>query len=298
LFISAYFASTPCRAQGLAPRAYVITPTGSNTIVLAYTFSDGGAVFDSTSPIADLAAQINLPVLSYYHGFGLFGHAANITASLPYGVGNFSGKAVGTQQSIYRSGLTDSSYRFSMNLLGGPAMRIDQFRSWRQKTVVGASLIVVAPTGQYDPARLVNQGANRWAFKPEIGLSQRWSRWILDAYGAVWFFTANRHYFNGDLVQTQLPIGTMEMHLSHDVKPRLWFSVDANFWYGGATRLNGAETANTIQTSSRVGATASIPLNMRQSLKFSYSAGAYIRFGGNYQNVSAAWQYSWIRECK
>ena len=32
----------------------------------------------------------------------------------------------------------------------------------------------------------------------------------------------------------------------------------------------------------------------RQLLKFSYSNGAIARFGGNYQNVSAAWQYSGI----
>ena len=67
--------------------------------------------------------------------------------------------------------------------------------------MVGASLTVVAPTGQYDSARQINQGSNRWAFRSEIGLSQRWKRWILDAYGAVWFFTANRHYFTGDLVE-------------------------------------------------------------------------------------------------
>jgi hypothetical protein len=30
------------------------------------------------------------------------------------------------------------------------------------------------------------------------------------------------------------------------------------------------------------------------SLKISYSGGTYVRFGGNYQNVSFAWQYSWI----
>jgi hypothetical protein len=31
-----------------------------------------------------------------------------------------------------------------------------------------------------------------------------------------------------------------------------------------------------------------------QSLKVSYSDGAYVRFGGNYQSVSVAWQYSWL----
>lgn len=29
-------------------------------------------------------------------------------------------------------------------------------------------------------------------------------------------------------------------------------------------------------------------------MKFSYSGGAYTEFGGDYQNVSVAWQYSWL----
>jgi Putative MetA-pathway of phenol degradation len=299
LLISAFLASAPCRAQGLAPRAYVITPRGSNAIILTYSLKAGDIAFDSTIPISDAAAQVHLPVLSYYLGFGLFGRSANFTATLPYGVASFSGKVmVGTEQersgSLYRSGLADSTYRFSVNLIGGPAMRIDEFRSWRQKTVVGTSIIVVAPTGQYDRVRLINQSSNRWALKPEIGLSQRWRKWILDAYGAVWFFTANKHYYTGDVVQTQLPVGVVETHLSYDVKQRLWFSADANFWYGGATSWNGAGNANTTQTSSRVGGTVSIPLDKHQSLKFSYSASDYFRVGGNYQSVSAAWQYAWL----
>ena len=38
----------------------------------------------------------------------------------------------------------------------------------------------------------------------------------------------------------------------------------------------------------------SIPYSKHQSVKIAYSDGAYIRFGGNYQNVSVAWQYSWF----
>jgi hypothetical protein len=274
----------------------VITPTGSNAITLSYPFSAGEVQFDSAIPITDFTAQISVPVLSYYHGFGLLGHSASITAWLPYGVGNFSGKVVAQEQSVHRSGLTDTSYRFAANLMGGPAMPVNEFTRWRQKTVIGASVTVVAPTGQYDPARLINHGSNRWALKPELGFSQRRGPWILDAYGGVWFFTANRRFFTGDRVQTQLPIAVVEMHLSYDVMPRLWVSVDGNFWYGGATRLNGVESANTIQRSSRAGATASIPLNKHQSLKFSYSAGAYVRVAGNYQHIAAAWQYAWVRE--
>ena len=53
-------------------------------------------------------------------------------------------------------------------------MPAQEFRKWRQKTLLGVSLKVVAPTGQYDPTKLVNWGTNRWALKPDFGYSERW----------------------------------------------------------------------------------------------------------------------------
>jgi hypothetical protein len=44
--------------------------------------------------------------------------------------------------------------------------------------------------------------------------------------------------------------------------------------------------------------TVSIPVNRRQSFKFSYSQGAYISIEGDYKNVSAAWLYSWVSNSK
>jgi len=42
------------------------------------------------------------------------------------------------------------------------------------------------------------------------------------------------------------------------------------------------------------GCTGAVRVTKHQSLKFSYSNGTYIQFGGNYQNVSVGWQYSWL----
>jgi hypothetical protein len=78
------------------------------------------------------------------------------------------------------------------------------------------------------------------------------------------------------------------------VRPRLWVSLDGNFWVGGRSKLNGVENPNTLQRNSRIGATVSIPATKHQSAKFSYNRGAYIVYGGNYQTVSFGWQYSWI----
>jgi hypothetical protein len=288
-------------AQDLAPRAYLITPIHSNAITLTYSFYDGGIEFEGTVPITGATARVSVPVVSYSHSLKFFGHTANFLVSLPYGVGNFRGTVVGADTLAYRSGLLPATFRFSANLKGGPAMNVQEFSKWRQKTIVGVSLKVVPLTGQYDPTKLINLGTNRWAFKPELGYSRRWGHWILDAYGGVWFFTTNSEFFSnnqfspGINMQSQSAIGSTEGHLSYDFKPRLWISLDGNFWFGGTTKLNGIPSPSTQQRNSRVGVTASIPLTKHQSMKLSYNNGAYIRYGGNFQNISLAWQYSWLR---
>jgi hypothetical protein len=239
-------------------------------------------------------------VFNLSHSLNFFGRNANVLVSLPYGVGNFRGQVVGAETLAYRSGLMPASVRFSVNLKGGPSMNVQEFRNWSQKTILGVSLKLVPLAGQYDPTKLINLGTNRWAFKPELGYSRRWGHWVLDGYGGAWFYTTNPEFFShnqfspGTNTQSENPIGSFEGHLSYDFKPRLWISLDANYWFGGATRLNGVQSPGTLQGNSRVGLTASVPLSRHQSMKISYNNGAYIKYGGNFQNISVAWQYSWL----
>ncbi|HTS04537.1 MAG TPA: transporter [Candidatus Eisenbacteria bacterium] len=286
--------------QDLAPRAYLITPIHSNAVVLTYSFFDGDLVFDNSVPITGATAKASVSAFSYFHSLNFFGRNASITVSLPYGIGNVRGTVMDNEMKAYRSGLFDSTYRLSVNLIGGPAMSVQDFRKWRQKTIVGASLRILAPTGQYDPTKLINYGANRWGFKPELGLSRRWGHWVVDGYGGVWLYTMNHEFFShnqyspGTNVQKQDPIGAFEGHLSYDVKPRLWTSFDGNFWVGGRTSINGVQNPNSLQRNSRIGATVSFPVSRHQSIKASYNRGAYIRYGGNFNNISVGWQYSWL----
>ena len=288
------------RAQDLSPRAYVITPLHSNAVVLTYSFYDGSINFNGALPVDDGKGRYTVPIVSFYHSFGIFRHSANIVATLPYGIGNFNGTLVDTQVRLYRSGLADSVYRLSFNLKGGPAMPPQEFLKWRQKMLLGVGLKVIAPTGQYDPTKLINWGSNRWSFKPEFGYSQRFGRWVLDAYTGVWLFTANHDYWSrnsfypGTRSLTQKPIVAFESHLSYDFKPGYWVSLDGNFWVGGATTVAGVENSLTQQRNSRIGGTGAVRISRHQSLKLGYSNGTYIRFGGNYQNLSVAWQYSWL----
>lgn len=294
--------SLPLAAQSLAPRAYVITPLHANAVTLTWSFYDGGLDLNGAIPIKNAKGTYNVPILSYYHSFNFFGRSANVVASLPYGVGNFTGEVRGQNRSVYRSGLLDFDARMSVNLLGGPALQPQDFGKWHQKTLLGVSLKIVAPTGQYDPTKLINWSINRWAFKPELGYSRRWGNWILDGYAGVWFYTTNPEFFNAPVPvrQSEAPVGSFEGHLSYDFPKgfmksiRGWASLDGNFWWGGTTTVRNISNPDTRQTSSRIGGTLSIPYSKHQSVKVAYSDGTYTRFGGNYQNVSVAWQYSWI----
>jgi hypothetical protein len=285
------------QAQDLAPRAYIIAPVHSNAVTLTWAFYNGGINFNGVVPLTGATGTYSVPSFAYTHAFGFFGRSANISVGLPYGVGTFQGELQGTQHNVYRSGLLDLQVRLSVNLMGGPAMEPQQYAKWKQKMLLGASLKVIAPTGQYDPTLLINWGINRWAFKPEFGYSQRWGHWVLDGYAGVWFFTTNNAFFDVPLPrpQSQAPIGSFEGHLSYSFKnPMKWASLDGNFWFGGVDSVNGIANPETKQTSSRIGGTLALPITSHQSLKFSYSSGTYVKFGGNYYNVSVAWQYSWL----
>jgi len=293
--------SVMARGQDLAPRAYIVSPVRANAITITWSNYRGELNLNGAVPITDATGTYNVPVLSYSRSFSFFGRSANISGSVPYGFGNFEGELNGTEKTAYRSGLFDSTVRFAVNLHGGPAMHVKEFLKWKQKLLIGASVKVLIPTGQYDPTKVVNWGINRWAVKPEIGLSRRWGHWILDAYGGVWFYSVNTQSYAlpTPLPQTENPIGALEGHFSYDFPKRgCWASVDGNFWFGGITTLAGVENAATRQTSSRIGGTFAYPLTKHQSLKVAYSAGTYVRFGGDYRNLQVAWQYSWIDKTK
>src|SRR6185436_673573 len=169
-------------AQELEPRAYSPNPTGANFVLLAYGHSSGNVVFDPSVPITDVSAHVNAGALFYGRTFGLFGRSASAAVQLPYVWGHIEGNVFEERRDVYRSGLADLRLRLTANLLGGPALPPREFAQRRHRTTLGASVVVVAPTGQYDPEKLINVGTNRWAFKPELGLSCPAGRWFVELY--------------------------------------------------------------------------------------------------------------------
>jgi len=287
------FAGGPtARAQELEPRAYAPNPTGANFVLVGYGYSSGDVVFDPSVPITNVTAHVNQSALFYGRTFGLFGRAASAAVQLPYVWGTVEGDVGEDRRSVYRSGLADLRLRLTANILGGPALAPREFAARAPRTTLGASVVVVAPTGQYDPAKLINVGTNRWAFKPELGLSRPAGRWFLELYGGVWIFGANHDFYGGSL-REQSGLFALQSHVSYVFRPRLWLAGDATFYTGGQTTVDGVRKAD-LQRNSRFGLTLAVPVKRRSSLKVSWARGLITRVGGDFTTLSVGYQFLWF----
>jgi hypothetical protein len=281
-------------AQELVPAAYTPAPYGVNVLNLAATYNTGDLAFDPSGPIEDASARIYISTLGYIRTLNVAGRSANIGAIVPYVLGHLEGLYLGEPAFADRSGLGDLGVRVAVNLFGAPAMSPKEFSTYRARTLVGASLIVMAPTGQYDPTKLINIGTNRWAFKPEVGIVRVMGRWAIDAYVGGWFFTENSD-FSGGMRLERDPILSTQFHVRYLFRPGLWAALDGNFWRGGQSTVDG-RTNDDLQRNSRIGATLVTRLGRKHSLRVAVSRGAVTRVGGDFTSIGVSYSYSWIRK--
>ena len=81
----------------------------------------------------------------------------------------------------------------------------------------------------------------------------------------------------------------LQTHASYSLPRRAWLAIDATWFTGGETRVDGLPSPD-LQRNTRVGATFSIPLTSQQSMKFAYSTGAITRRGSDFDSLTATWQ--------
>jgi hypothetical protein len=292
LVVAATLAPGPAAAQEMEPAAYWPLPTRLNVLTFANSLNWGDVNFDPALPIEDARATINGTIVAFTRTFGFLGRAANLTATLPIVVGDVEGIVQGTFASVDRFGPGDVKVRLASNLIGARAMTPKEAAGVREWTVLGTSVAVVAPTGQYDEARFINLGANRWAFKPELGVSHAAGNWVLEGMMGVWLFTDNPDFVGR--TRSQAPLGSAQVHVGYRFRPSLWLAGDMNFYFGGRTTVDGVANLD-FQKNSRVGATLSITIDRRQALRFAYSRGAFTNIGADFNSLIVGYNLAWIR---
>ena len=284
-------ALSSARAQVMEPLSYTNAPIGLNFLIAGYGYLWGDVLVDPSLPIKDADAKVHTVILNYARVLDFWGQSGTFALIVPYAWLSGTGEVAGQSRSVDRSGLTDIILRLSVNLYGAPALSLQEFRDYRQDTIVGVSLMVTAPTGQYDPDRLINIGTNRWSFRPEVGISKAVGRWTLEGAAAITFYTDNDEFLGAN-VRRQDPVYSLQGHAIYNFSPTLWAALDATYYTGGRTSVNGALN-NDLQENSRWGATLAQTLDKHNSIKLYFNSGVTARTGTNFNAVGIAWQYRW-----
>ena len=289
LIILSYFQHAA--AQDLEPRAYTNIPVGINFVVAGYAYYTGGVLFDPAIPLDNADIKIHGTVLAYARSIKIGSMSGKIDMIMPYawlsGTADFQGETVSREV----SGLGDTRIRMSMNFIGAPALPLSGFKDYKQDLVVGASLQINLPVGQYDPDKLVNIGTNRFSFKPELGLSKALGRFQLELTGGAIFYTVNNDFYQGK-TRSQDYIGSLQGHVNYTFKGGIWAAIDGIYYWGGSTTLDGVK-GNDLQKNTRLGCTLAIPVNLHHSIKLYFSTGVSTRTGTDFDLIGAVWQYRW-----
>ena len=293
ILAAALFLGAPSspRAQDMEPRSYSNAPVGLNFLIAGYAYTRGGLAFDTAAPVTNAQLTTSSAILAYARVLDFWGKSAKLTVIVPFtglsGTADFAGQPVEREVSSF----ADPLFKLSVNLYGAPALSLKEFAGYEQDLIVGASLRVTAPMGQYDDTKVVNLGTNRWSFKPEVGVSKALGRWTLEATAAATLFTDNKDFFHGN-TRSQDPLYSLEGHVIYSFRSGIWGSLDATYFTGGRTTLNGT-LGNDLQQNWRVGATLAFPVDAYNSIKLYASSGVSARTGNNYDLVGIAWQYRW-----
>jgi len=289
--LAALAVSSSAVAQELEPRAYANAPVGLNFLIAGYAYSQGGVAFDPSVPLTDAKIRVNSAVFGYARSLDVAGMSGKFDVVLPYVWLSGSALYAGEPRTRDVEGLADPRLRFSVNFYGAPALTMDEFASYHQDLIVGASLQVTVPAGQYDPDKLVNIGTNRWSIKPELGISKAAGRMTLELAAGVTYYTENDNFFGGNTVEED-PIYSVQGHLTYSFHNHAWAALDLTYYTGGRTTLNGVP-GNDLEKNSRVGATYAFPLDRYHSIKFYASTGVSTRTGSDFDAAGIAWQYRW-----
>jgi hypothetical protein len=281
----------PACAQDIEPREYSNAPIGVNFLIAGYAYTRGGVAFGPQLPITNPNLNTSSAVIAYARVLDLWGMSAKFDATVPYTFLSGTADYRGQPESRTVDGFANSAFRLSVNLYGAPALTLKEFAGWEQDVIIGASLRVIAPWGQYDDSKLVNIGTNRWSFKPGVGISKAIGPWTLEGTAAVTFYTDNDDFFGGNKL-SQAPLCSLQGHVIYGFRSGIWASLDTTHFVGGRTTVNGVLNSD-LQQNWRVGGTLAFPVNRENSVKFYASKGVSARTGDNYDLIGVAWQYRW-----
>ncbi|MDH3512057.1 MAG: transporter [Gammaproteobacteria bacterium] len=278
------------KAQEIEPLTLSNTPTGVNLFGVGMGFSQGNVLLDPSLPIENLDGDMVYGVLRYVRTFGLLGRSAKFAALLPFTSGDWDGEFEGSAAQRSAAGFGDLRLTLGWTLHGAPALKKSEMGSYRERAIIGGSIRLIVPTGEYDSTKLINLGSNRWSVRGEAGLARTLGAWKLEGFGAVWVYGKNDNFVG--LQQEQENIYVIKAHAIYRFRPGFWIGFGAGYGNGGRTKVNGVARDNR-QENWRFGATITYPLNTQHGVSLTMGTGINRGAGGDFDTLAVAYQYAW-----
>ena len=271
LAIIGSFCSTQASAQ-MPARFYLKNLDGGNGVPLIFNSISGNTnPFDSShlvTPNADIDAT--LAMAGYAHTFSLFDRSAMAAVIFP--MGRISGNVGAVGQKA--SGFGDPMLEFDINLIG-PRSQKNIPDALRYEPGFSLDLLadLVLPIGDYNNKQLLNIGMNRWYGRFGMPMTMQLGPWVpgrrttLELLPSVWIFGDNKD-FVGQTLKTK-PKYQLDAHLTRDFTQNLWGSVDATWYSGGQSSINGVKGSklNVVGVGLTLGYTINDNLNLTVGYK-------------------------------
>lgn len=266
-------------AQEIEARQYSNAPIGINFITGGLAQAKSGS-YQLTTEAVNLTRIINV-----------FGQSGRMSLLLPYAQLSGTGSPGSQNMNASAEGLSDPVVKVSANLYGAPALSLDDFKSYQQDLIIGASLAASIPWGQYNSEQMINVGANRSLIQPGIGASKAIGPWRLELAGMATIYTSNTNFLGGNTL-SQNPMYSTETHAIYYFQNTAWISADATYFTGGQKYVNGVAISGS-QENWRFGSTLSYPINKHNSIRLTGSKGVYSNTNTDYTALGVSWQYRW-----
>ena len=268
------FCPSPAPAQ-VPARFYWKTLSDANAVPVIFNYVTG-----NTNPFnpahtptagADVSAEVALP--GYARTFSLFDRAAMAAVLLP--IGHISGEITAAGKTFKQSadGWGDPMLEFTFNILGPPAQKnIPDVLRYEPGFSVDLLADLAFPIGKYDSDQPLNLGQNRWYGRVGAPIVWQLGSWVpgrrttLEFLPAVWFFGTNDDYV-GQTLKTD-PKFQLDAHLTRDFTEHFWGALDAVWYYGGKSSINGV--AGTTLNNVGVGLTLGYQINDNLQLTVGY----------------------------
>jgi hypothetical protein len=285
------YATREAAAQELEPRLLTNVPVGMNFGVIGYAYSRGNILLDPAVPVEDLDSKLHTFVAAYVRSIDVGGLASKVDVVVPFAAGDWKGRLEGQDTARSVTGFGDPRIRLSVAFVGAPALEAEDFGTYQQTTIVGASVQVIAPLGQYDSSKLLNLGSNRWTIRSVVGASHATGPWTLELYGGAWLFGKNSDFFGGSTV-TQKPLVVGKTHVIYRFPRGRWLAFDLGYGIGGRSTIDD-DVRDTRISTFRFGLTLAFPMGSAHTLRLVAASGARVERGPDFDALGTTYQYRW-----